>query len=41
MAEEKPGDPDAANQVARVTFLWTMILAAGFIGSIVVFILLR
>ena len=40
MAEshEAPDD-DAGNQVARVTFLWTMITAAAFIGTVFVFIL--
>jgi hypothetical protein len=36
--EEKSKDEDG-NQVARVTFLLTMILAAGFVGTIFVFVL--
>lgn len=36
--EEKSKDEDG-NQAARVTFLFTMILAAGFVGSIFFFIL--
>ena len=36
--EEKSKDEDA-NQVAHVTFVLTMILAAGFIGAIFIFIL--
>ena len=35
---EKPDD-EAANQVARATFLWTLITAAAFVGVVFVFIL--
>jgi len=41
MAEEETRDPEAGNRLARLTFIWTVIFAAGFVGSIVAFVLLR
>jgi len=41
MADEETRDPEAGNRLARGTFIVTMLCAVGFIGSIVVFILLR
>jgi hypothetical protein len=41
MAEDDSHDPEAGNRLARGTFIVTMLFALGFVGSIVVFILLR
>ena len=40
MAEETR-DPEAGPALARITFIGTVVLAIGFVGSIVLFILLR
>lgn len=39
MAEEEGRDEGWGDKVAGVTFMWTMILAVAFIGSVFIFIL--
>ena len=38
-AEEK--DEHAGDQMARLTFIWTVLLAIGFVSAAVFFVLLR
>lgn len=39
MADEESRDEQWGNKVAGVTYFWTVILAAAFIGAVFVFIL--
>jgi hypothetical protein len=41
MADDDTRDPAEGNRMARLTFILTVLLAAGFVGSVVFFILLR
>lgn len=41
MAEEESRDEGWGDKVAGVTYMWTVILAVAFIGSVFIFILLR
>ena len=34
-------DDEAGNETARGTFFWTMVLAACFVGTVIVYVLLR